>query len=136
MTTEYDKMARVVQIQNEHTAVINRGEKHGIKKGDHFLIFGLGEPVVDFETEENLGRLEMVRGRVEVVHVQHSIATVKSAVRVEVGTRRKIYTKPISSGLNSLIALSYGGKQEEIIEEPSMELVELDAERGDYAKPI
>lgn len=137
MTNSYDNMARVVQIIDEYTVVINRGENHDIEKGDRFLIFALGEPVLDFDTNEDLGRLELVRGRAEAVHVQEGITTLKSAIKVEVGTRRKIYSKPVNSGVGALLAFSYaGGKEEEIIEDPRMEFADLEAVIGDYAKVI
>lgn len=61
--------------------VINRGSRHGVKVGDRFLVFGYGPDLKDPDTGENLGRLEIVRGRGQVVHVQDDMATLKSLER-------------------------------------------------------
>lgn len=70
--------AKVVKIEDKYTVVINKGSSSGIKEGDKFIIVGLGEVIVDPDTEQELEQLEIVRGRVMATHVQEKITTLKS----------------------------------------------------------
>ncbi|MEX2120225.1 MAG: hypothetical protein WD847_11580 [Pirellulales bacterium] len=40
-----------------------------------FLIYDLSDPILDPETKEELGQLEIVKGRVKVGHVQEKMCT-------------------------------------------------------------
>lgn len=71
--------AKVVQVQDKYTVVINAGSLRGVKLGSKFLLVGIGELVVDPDTNEELERLEIVRGSGVVTHVQDKIATLRSA---------------------------------------------------------
>ncbi|UWQ29242.1 hypothetical protein [Leisingera sp. M523] len=136
MSQEYTDIARVVQVIDEWNIVLNKGARDGISEGQRFLIFELGDEIIDPENGESLGRLEVVKGRVEVIHVQNAMSTVRSAVKVDVGTRRKIYSRPSKNSLNYLALATLGGKEEEIIEDPEQTLAEVDAKIGSYAKLI
>ena len=71
-------MAKVVYLAGSdydpYELAINRGSRDGIKPGQKYLVFGFGPELRDPDTGENLGRIELVRGRGEVVHVQDHIA--------------------------------------------------------------
>lgn len=69
---------KVVNTIDKFTIVMNRGESHGVKAGDKFLVVGLGEVIVDPDTKEELERLEIVRGKVIVTHPQEKISTLRS----------------------------------------------------------
>jgi hypothetical protein len=75
-------LAKVVHVVDSQylpfEIVINRGKRHGLKVGSRFLVFGLGPEVSDPDTGESLGRIELVRGRGEIVHVQDNLATLRS----------------------------------------------------------
>ncbi|WP_431101226.1 hypothetical protein [Roseateles noduli] len=71
--------AKVVKVIDKHTIVVNAGADKDLKVGKQFLIVGLGEAIVDPDTKESLGQLEVVRGKARVTHVQERIATLKSA---------------------------------------------------------
>jgi len=71
-------LAKVVHVSNDDELVINWGADDGVKRGDVFLVYGRGPLIADPDTGKDLGRLELVRGRGEVVHVQASIATLRS----------------------------------------------------------
>jgi len=86
--------ATVIQVLSEHKVVINRGTEHGLKEGDRFLVYGLGqEELRDPETGEPLGLLEIVRGTGKVVHAQEKIATVQSIMEQKSG-RKVVQRKP------------------------------------------
>lgn len=61
---------RVVRILDETWLLANVGLEHGVATGDVFAVFAPGEEVTDPETGESLGRLELVKARVQAVHVQ------------------------------------------------------------------
>ena len=99
VTTNAD-LAKVVHVVDAEfqpfEIVINRGERHGVRKGGRFLVFGIGPEVNDPDTGESLGRVELVRGRGEVIHVQDRLATLRS---IEVSSRRgKRVTKQFGLG--------------------------------------
>jgi hypothetical protein len=69
---------KVVATTDKYTIVVNRGAEHGVKAGDRFLIVGLGPTITDPDTQEELERLEIVRGKVAISHVQERISTARS----------------------------------------------------------
>ncbi|WP_146101802.1 hypothetical protein [Rhodopila globiformis] len=81
------RLAKVVHIAAPGFApgplevVIDRGAQPGVQSGDRFLMFGLGPHITDPDTGKDLGQLEIVRGRGEVVHVQENLATIRTLER-------------------------------------------------------
>ena len=69
---------KVAATSDRFTIVMNRGSEHGVEVGDKFLVIGLGQLIIDPDTQEVLGRLEIVRGKVSVTHVQEKLATARS----------------------------------------------------------
>lgn len=119
--------AKVVHVQDEYTVAINRGYIHDIKKEQKFLVYGLSkDDIIDPDTKENLGKLEIVRGIGKVTHVQPKVSTITSSERYP-GARRIIKTRsPIYTFQ----------KSEEIVNEPGHLMEFEDAQVGDLAKPI
>lgn len=70
--------AKIVAAPSKYLVVINKGEEHGVQPGQKFLIVGLGDLITDPDTGEELGQLEMLRGKVVAVHVQEKISTLES----------------------------------------------------------
>lgn len=71
---------KVVKVIDEFNAVINYGSNDGAQKGQKFLIYALSdEEIIDPDTNESLGFLEIVRGTGEVINVQERMSTIKSA---------------------------------------------------------
>lgn len=122
--------ARVVKIIDAYTIVINRGGLDGVKLNQPFLMYCLsGEEIIDPETYESLGHLEIIRGRGTVSHVQDRISTIKS-IMTATPTRRIIRRKP-----GSMFGFMDQGEQEEISEGGEL-LPFNDVRVGDKAKPI
>jgi len=122
--------ATVVEITDPYTLAINRGSIHGIKKGQTFLIYGLSEKeIIDPETKENLGHLEIVRGSGVVVNVQDRLALIESNRRSK--TKRIITRKP-----RSYFSLGTGLEETESIEGEGTLLAFDDPEVGDKARPV
>lgn len=75
--------ATVVNVVDPYTIVINAGLNQQVSVGTHFVIVGLGESITDPSTNEDLGQLEVVRGRAKVTHVQERMATLAAAEYVK-----------------------------------------------------
>ena len=111
--------------------VINRGLRQGLKQGDRFLVFGIGPRIVDPDTGEDLGELELVRGQGKIVHLQNDIATIRS-----IGRRR---TRPAKRIIREADPHSLFDWNRKVIEEelsPEVEIPFEGVRLGDLAKPI
>lgn len=109
MTERY--YGKVVAVRDEYTVVINKGFDQGVEIGQKYLVVGLGEMIIDPDTKEELGQLEIVRGRVIVTHVQQNIATAESYEYDKSADVKEI--KKVSS--KGAIAI-WGGLQDTITE--------------------
>lgn len=69
---------KVVRDLSLTELVINLGSEHQIHEGDRVLVYSLGEEITDPSTGESLGRLEVVRGKGEVRHLQPKMSTIRS----------------------------------------------------------
>lgn len=88
---------KVVKIVSPYQLVINAGSEMGLKKGQRFLIYALGEMIKDPDSNEELEQLEIVKGTGKIVHLQSKIATIESDMTEE--TPRTIKR---TSGLGSM----------------------------------
>jgi hypothetical protein len=131
-TAVRSKSARVVFIDDSNRdlfrIMINRGADDGIKVGDQFLVYGLGPEISDPDTGANLGRVEIVRGRGAVTHLQSRMASLTSIERRQ-RTRR---TVPVP-GDNSILSMVSQVAPREVVEE---DLPFLGVQIGDMAKPL
>jgi hypothetical protein len=57
---------RVIRIFDEYTVAINVGSQHGVEQGMEFGIFTPVEPIIDPETDAELGRIRNRKAIVEV----------------------------------------------------------------------
>lgn len=117
--------ATVARVLDEYTVVINRGAEDGVEIGQTFLVYYIADEVVDPETNESLGNLELVRGRGAATHVQPRMSTIRSTTKHPGKTVRK----------RNLGLLNIGT---EVIEESGGGTVMPfeDVDVGDKAKPI
>ena len=117
--------------------VINRGAADGVKIGDRFLVFGDGPMITDPDTNRELGQLEVVRGRGEVVHVQEHLATVRSIDRQKAYVTKRT-THEAATGIAYLIGSS-NPRAGKVLEEELLPQTIIPFEHvriGDQAKPI
>jgi|tagenome__1003787_1003787.scaffolds.fasta_scaffold20785972_2 hypothetical protein len=134
------RLAKVVHIPDPGFApgpvevVINQGSQHGVKSGDRFLVFGLGPHIRDPDTSEDLGQLEIVRGRGEVVHVQEHLATIRTLERHRTRPAKRIIREPSRQVLPGVFGSSANVIEEEL--SPETETPFEAVQRGDFAKPI
>ena len=133
MENLYSNLAKVAQRIDGYKFVINRGSAHGINVGDQFLVFCLGDNISDPDTGEDLGALEIVKGRARVAHVQEKISTLESSEKETIpGTIRKVRRKPGYC----LLALAIGPREEEIEEGTEVRRRTISVEVGDMVRPI
>lgn len=73
---------KVVSITNDgYRITINAGSNKRIMKGQRFLLYSLSDhEIIDPDTNESLGYLELVKGTGKVIHVQEKMATIESDV--------------------------------------------------------
>lgn len=128
------KILAVVKVLNEYRVVINAGSVDGINEKDRFLVYELGEELVDPESKENLGRLEIVKGTGRPIHIQEKLTTIESNKIRRASDRRRIVTK---SGGHPIFGLGTTPSVEEIVE-PREDTLEafLNPKVGDRAKGI
>lgn len=133
------KQIKVVKVIDDFTIVINNGDKDGIKQKDIFQIYEFGEEIIDPDTEENLGLLEISKGIAKVEHLQDKITTLSSNNFITVGFKRIIKENKSNNNLGYFNNfLKYPGKIEEIeeIEPEKKNLPFKNVKVGDYAKVI
>jgi len=93
---------KVAKVIDEKSLVINRGSNDGIKKGDKFIIYHIGEEITDPDTGESLGSLEIISGTGIVTNVQDRISTIVSCEKEMVSGTRTIRKNGISSLLGDV----------------------------------
>lgn len=70
--------ARVVKVVNDNEMLISGGEKTGIANGDVFVIYSVGESLVDPVTGEQLGTELEKKGTVKVTKVEEKYAKARA----------------------------------------------------------
>jgi len=113
----------VIKVLTEEKIVINKGRNDGVKVGQKFLIYGIGEELFDPVSGKSLGVLEMVRGQGRVSHVQDNQAQIRSIEQTTKKTRDM-------TGILSAYMLS-PTVSESYVDEPFEDVV-----KGDLARPI
>jgi hypothetical protein len=73
-----ETLPKVVKVIDDYRVVINRGRRDGVEIGDRFLVYEVGEELADPDTNESLGKLEIVKGRGQAKHVQERLTTLES----------------------------------------------------------
>ncbi|MDD1133181.1 FlgT C-terminal domain-containing protein [Pseudomonas shahriarae] len=80
-------VAKIAKVLDEFRVVINIGSVDGVKPGQKFRIYKIGEEILDPDTGEGLGRIEHIKGFGEVLHVQERMATLQTTEKYEVQRR-------------------------------------------------
>ncbi len=123
---------RVVEIITGTKVILNCGREQKISLGDKFEIYGLTEVLVDPETEEELGKAEIIRGKGEVTNLQDKLCTIESYLKESQYGSRKIIRRT-SSPFGSIF--NQPSTEEEITAEPLLKRFE-DIQIGDYARKL
>jgi curli biogenesis system outer membrane secretion channel CsgG len=81
--------ARIAQVVDPKSAIINMGSSSGIKVGDKFKIFTVGADIIDPATGMKLGAMEKETGTAVVTEVQERFAIVAVTGTATVGAKIK-----------------------------------------------
>lgn len=101
--------AKIVSInEDEKTFVINKGSEDYIRKDDIYLIFELGDEIIDPDTDESLGRLEIVKGTARVSHIQEKMSTIISNEYIMTPERKEIKQHKNNKLIDSFTKTIYG----------------------------
>lgn len=87
------KIGKVVKIIDDYNLAINIGESDDVEIGQIYLVYAVGEELFDPDTKESLGKIEIVKGKGRVTHVQDKLATLESIEE----KRIKRISKPIKT---------------------------------------
>lgn len=103
----------VTKVLSKREVVLNRGQRHGVRAGQRFMIYKVGpREIFDAATGRSLGYLELVKGTGRVVELQPDSAVI------------------IADDLQAASIMAGGSKNPEGIDSFD------DPEIGDRAKPI
>ena len=69
---------KIARIIDPTRLVLAAGTEDGITEGMEFVIYTLSDPIVDPENGQDLGRIELVKGRVVADHVQDRITIART----------------------------------------------------------
>ncbi len=69
---------KVASILSPYQLVLSIGVQDGVSADMTFVIFEEGDEILDPDSGESIGRLEMVKGEVRVTHVQATLTLVES----------------------------------------------------------
>ena len=128
-------VVKVAKVQDEYCLVLNKGSNDGIKPGQRFLIYSIGEEIIDPDTQKSLGQLEIVKGTGKVTHLQPTMSTIQSDMKSPPSKAIRRIKKNDPFGLAGLS--KYYGTDEVIEETLPTETVPFEnPERNDIAKPI
>ena len=95
------KQLRVAEVLSQSAIVINAGQDEKIENGHEFVVYERGPEVVDPETKESLGHLDIKKGRFVAVDVQPNL----TIARLQRHTVTKARRRP--DPLNSLRRMLY-----------------------------
>ena len=74
-----EKQLKIASVINNYKLVINAGANQNICVGQKYLVYALDtEEIIDPDTKESLGFLEIVKGTGKVTHVQEKMCTIES----------------------------------------------------------
>ncbi len=129
---------KVAKVNDRYTLVLNKGEKDGVRAGQRVLIYSVGDEIIDPDTTESLGHLEIVKGTGRVIHLQEKMAIIGSDMKSS--PSRTIRRVKESDPFGSIIAIgkAFSGYTTQEIEEqlPPKKIPFEDPTIGDIAKII
>lgn len=71
--------AKIVRVEDSYLEfIINKGRNDGVTEQSVFVIYEIGDEIIDPETNKNLGKLEIIKGKVKAKHIQDNMTTIIS----------------------------------------------------------
>ncbi len=84
------RQLRIAEVVSNTDILINAGQDAGIKHGSRFVVYALGPEIIDPETKESLGTLEIKKGQFEAIDVQPRLTIARLTARTITKTRSRI----------------------------------------------
>lgn len=132
-----NSFARVILCRDEvyspsgyNQVIINKGSIDDIENGQRFIVFAIGDELFDPETNESLGKLEIIKGTGIATHVQEKITTITT------DSYKKIPKRVTRNSLYNLLTGIPSTNQEYIEEFVETKIPFRNVEKGDYVRPI
>jgi hypothetical protein len=119
---------KVVKILSETEVVLGTGSENGMHEGMEFVIYEDGDIIIDPETKESLGALEIVKGYVTVVNVQPKLSIAK--------THTHSVTRTRTVHGSSLLSVLSGSIREEQIEVEKVDKLRVENPDPSYEKRL
>lgn len=70
---------RVAEVLSDSQVVLNIGTNASVTKGEEYIIFGISDKdIIDPNTGESLGRLEIYKGTGKVIYVQATMCILQA----------------------------------------------------------
>lgn len=92
--------AKIIHINDDKTQfVINKGSNDNVYPYQKFLIVELGDSVIDPDTGENLGILEIVKGQAKFFHIQEKMSTLISDEYIQTPAMEEVIYKSKNKNL-------------------------------------
>lgn len=122
-----EQTIKVAKVIDDFTVVINIGSKDDIKLGQKFLIYEVSdEEILDPDTKESLGYLEIVKGTGKVTHVQFKLSTLESCM-YESSPIKTVQKNPLFGALSEYTEITENDKTQLPFKEVCV---------GDFAKRV
>lgn len=96
-----DKIFKVIKVISDMKIVINGGIVDELKQGMRFLVYEKGEDLIDPDTGDNLGSLEIIKGKAKINHIQDRITTLEP-IDIKIPSRRIIRKTGIMLGFGQV----------------------------------
>jgi len=104
---------KVVKIICNSMLVINVGSEHGVTKGMKFIIYNQGDEIIDPDTQKALGKIELVKAQVEVIHIQEKMSL---AATPEIVQEKEVLSAQMAKIPRSPdIPFLYSGRRESLL---------------------
>lgn len=102
----------IVKALEDDRWILNAGLDAGVEAGQRFVVFELGEDIVDPESGESLGALELVKGYLRVDHVQQrmSVAALESKAKAAAPAPPPVLSALLASTSTGAPARPTGGR--------------------------
>ena len=83
-----NEVFKIVRIVNDRNIVINAGNDQGLKEGDILEVFVPGEEIIDIDTGELLGTLDIIKAKLEIKNLYEKMSLCHNA---QTSTKNVLY---------------------------------------------
>lgn len=101
MVTPMALYGKVIRIFDETSLLVNIGAKDGLKRGERVFVVEKGEEIMDPETGESLGVLELVKAELVAADVQERISILKTPFARPLDSNLPLSTRMVRDSVKS-----------------------------------